>query len=96
MAAPSLRRAFAGACFAGHDDGGCSHGALGVLIVERILSASIDGDDIHCRHPRESGDPASVLAFAGMTARIAVRKSDGSIILSRIISGFRFCPHNHG
>ena len=51
------------------------------------ISASTDGDVIPCRHPRESGDPAWVPAFAGMTARFAVRASDDSIIPPRSLSG---------
>jgi hypothetical protein len=100
--APDLRLAFAGAGVAGHDDGGCSHCVLGALIVERILgargetSASIGGDDTPCRHPRETGDPAWVPGFAGMTARVAVRAPDASIIGPRNLSGFTFGPHSHG
>ena len=37
MAGPGLRHAFAGACSAGHDDGG-SYCALGALINRRILT----------------------------------------------------------
>ena len=100
--APGLRQAFAGACFAGHDDGGCRHRALGALIVERNLSsrgetsASIGGDDTPCCRSRESGDPARVPAFAGKTARVAVRAPDASIIRPRFLTGFTFGPHSHG
>ena len=43
-------------------------------------SELIDCDVTPCRHPRESGYPAWVPAFAGMTAGVAVRALDDFII----------------
>src|SRR6202011_3175516 len=46
---------------------------------------SIDAEATPCCHSRESGDPAWVAAFAGMTTGVIVNASDDSLIRARAL-----------